>query len=275
MVRRLNVRQWAGFIILILGAIVIIFPAFWMFSASFQQNSQILAFPPSLFPHPWTWIGYLDGFKALPFSRYFGNTLFIAVISSVGGVISSSLVGFAFARLRAKGKNFLFYCVLSGLMIPYSVIMIPQYLLFKQLHWINTYFPLIVPAWLGLPFLIFLFRQFFAGIPNEIFEAARIDGSGYFGLYWRMAMPLAKPAVATAFIFHFEAAWNDFLGPLIYINSNTKYTLSLGLAAFTSSCDCTPWNQLMAVSGVVALVPILIFFIAQKYILRGITLTAK
>ncbi|GGJ13522.1 sugar ABC transporter permease [Alicyclobacillus cellulosilyticus] len=275
MIRAHRVRALSGFSVLIFGAIVFIFPALWMISASLQDNSQILRFPPSLWPHPFTIEGYVDGFNVLPFGRYFVNTFVIAAGSSIGGVISSSLAGFAFAKLRAKGKDVLFLCVLSGLMIPYAVIMIPQYLLFKELNWINTYYPLIVPAWLGLPFLIFLFRQFFAGIPNEVFEAARIDGCGYLGLYGRIGVPLAMPAVATAFLFHFQASWNDFLAPLIYINDNAKYTLSLGLAAFTSTCDCTPWNQLMAVSATVSVIPVMVFFGAQKYILQGITLSTK
>ncbi|WP_067621000.1 carbohydrate ABC transporter permease [Alicyclobacillus acidiphilus] len=272
---RKPIARWVMILVTVVGALIMVFPAIWMLSASLQSNNQISQYPPSLMPHPFTLEGYLKGLTVLPFVRYFFNTACIAVLSSIGGVLSSSLAGFAFARLRFRGKNILFVCVLSGLMIPYAVVMIPQYLLFKHLGWIDTYYPLIVPAWFGLPFLIFLFRQFFAGIPNELFEAARIDGCGFPGLYWRIAMPLAKPAVATAFIFHFQAAWNDFLGPLIYINSNSKYTLSLGLSAFTSSCDCTPWNQLMGVSTIVALVPILVFFFAQKYVLRGIVLTSK
>lgn len=267
--------RWVSICILVLGAFVIVFPALWMLSASLQTNHEISQYPPSLLPNPVTLSGYIQGIKVLPFLRYFFNTTEISVLSSVGGVISSSMAGFAFARLKFPGKNILFVCVLSGLMIPYAVIMIPQYLLFKQLGWIDTYFPLIVPAWLGLPFLIFLFRQFFAGIPNEVFEAAKIDGCGYPRLYFQIAIPLAMPAVATAFIFHFQFAWNDFLAPLIYLNNNMKYTLSLGLAGFTGACDCTPWNQLMAVSIIVVLVPILVFFFAQKYVLRGIVLTSK
>ncbi len=275
MAYRSRVYRIVGLLLLVPGAIIVVFPTLWMVLASFQHNNQIISFPPNLWPNPWTFNGYSKGMATMPFLQYFFNTLEIALLSSIGGVISSSMIGFAFAKLRMPGKNVLFILVLSGLMIPYAVVMIPQYLLFKQLGWINTYLPLIVPAWLGLPFLIFLFRQFFAGIPNEVFEAGKVDGCGYFRLYAQIAMPLAVPAIATAFIFHFQFAWNDFLGPLIYIDSNSKYTLSLGLAAFTSSCDCTPWNQLMAMSALVTLVPILIFFFAQQYILRGIALTSK
>lgn len=275
MVGRVYLYRNLGLIILIPGALLAVLPAVWMISAAFQHNSQVLSFPPSLWPHPWTLNGIIKGFTALPFGRYFINTLTISISSSIGGVLSSSMAGFAFAKFRTRGKNVLFMAVLSGLMIPYAVVMIPQYELFKSLGWVNSFLPLIVPSWLGLPFLIFLFRQFFSGIPNEIFEAARIDGCGYFRQYSRIAMPLAVPAIATGFIFHFQASWNDFLGPLIYLNSNSNYTLSLGLASFTGACDCTPWNQLMAVSGIVALVPILIFFFAQNYVLRGIVVTSK
>lgn len=275
MTGKMRLYRNLGLLVLIPGALVSLFPAVWMLSATFQHNSQILSFPPSLWPRPWTLNGIVKGFSALPFARYFLNTVTIAVASSVGGVLSSSMAGFAFAKFNVRGKNILFMAVLSGLMIPYAVVMIPQYELFKDLGWINTFFPLIVPSWLGLPFLIFLYRQFFAGIPNEIFEAARIDGCGYFRLYSRIAMPLAVPAIATGLIFHFQASWNDFLAPLIYLNSNSNYTLSLGLASFTGACDCTPWNQLMAVSTIITLVPILIFFFAQNYVLRGIVVTSK
>ncbi|MCL5946578.1 MAG: carbohydrate ABC transporter permease [Chloroflexi bacterium] len=264
-----------AFLILIPGAILFIFPAFWMIVSSFEHVSQILEYPPTFIPNPPTLEGYTVGLTSQPFAIYFRNTIEIAVFSSIGGVLSSSMAAFAFARIKAPGSGILFLLVLSTLMLPYAAVMIPQYVLFKQLGWINTYLPLIVPAWFGLPFQIFLFRQFFATISEEVFEAGRIDGCGYIRLYWQIALPLSLPVVATGLIFHIQAVWNDFLAPLIYINSNTKYTVSLALAAFRSSCDCTAWNQFMAASFVVALVPISLFFFGQRFILSGIVVTPK
>ncbi|HLH74072.1 MAG TPA: carbohydrate ABC transporter permease [Chloroflexota bacterium] len=261
--------------ILFPGAALFLFPAFWMLIASFEPVSQILQFPPSFIPDPLSLDGYTKGLTSMPFGLYFQNTAEIALLSSLGGVISSSLAGFAFARLRAPGRDALFLLVLSTLMLPYAVVMIPQYLVYKYLGWIDTYLPLIVPAYFGLPFLIFLFRQFFATIPEEVFEAARIDGCGYPRLYVWIGLPLSTPVIATAFIFHFQFAWNDFLAPLIYLNSDEKLTLSLALAAFQSSCNCTQWNQFMAASLVVSTVPILIFFFGQRYLMSGIVVSAK
>ncbi|MCL4544373.1 MAG: carbohydrate ABC transporter permease, partial [Chloroflexi bacterium] len=182
-----------AFVVLIPGAVLFIFPAFWMLVSSFEHVSQILEYPPTFIPNPWTLKGYAEGLTSQPFALYFRNTAEIALLSSVGGVLSSSLAAFAFARIKAPGSEVLFLLVLSTLMLPYAAVMIPQYVLFKQLNWINTYLPLIVPAWFGLPFQIFLFRQFFATISEEVFEAARIDGCGYVRLYWQIAIPLSLP----------------------------------------------------------------------------------
>lgn len=273
--RRRRYKHLVALALLLPGAALFLFPALWMLAASLESVNQIMQFPPSFIPNPLTLEGYIQGLTAMPFALYFQNTAEIAVLSSLGGVLSSSLAGFAFARWRAPGREALFLFVLSTLMLPYAVVMIPQYLVYKYLNWIDTYLPLIVPAYFGLPFLIFLFRQFFATIPEEVFEAARIDGCGYPQLYARIGLPLSVPVIATAFIFHFQHAWNDFLAPLIYLNSDDKLTLSLALAAFRSSCNCTQWNQFMAASLVVSAVPILFFFVGQRYLLSGIVVTAK
>lgn len=270
-----RLQQALALIILLPGAALFLFPALWMLVSSFEEVGQILQFPPTFIPNPWTAEGYTEGLRAMPFGQYFLNTLQIAFLSSIGGVLSSSLAGFAFARLRVPGANALFMLVLSGLMLPYAVVMIPQYVLFKHFGWINTYWPLILPSWFGGPFLIFLFRQFFATLSEEVFEAGRIDGCGYPRLYWHIALPLSLPVIATAFIFHFQFAWNDFLTPLIYLNSDAKLTLSLALADFRGSCDCTAWNQFMAASLVVAIVPILLFFFGQRYLVSGIVVSSK
>lgn len=262
--------------ILLPGAVVILFPLYWMVAASLEHLDQIVRFPPQLIPNPLDFGSYPKGITFMPFMHYFLNTTEIAVLSTLGAISSASLVGFAFARLHSPTKNFFFVLVLATMMLPASVLLIPQFVLFKTLGWVNTYLPLIVPAFFGgSAFLIFLFRQFFASIPDEVFDAARMDGCGYLRLYWSMARPLAVPAFTAAAVFHFQFSWNDFLAPLIYINSNSKYTLALGLANFRSEYGATPWNQLMAVSLVVSLVPITIFFFAQNYLLSGIVVSSR
>lgn len=268
-------QRTVAFAILLPGAFLFLFPALWMLLSSFETVGQIMRFPPTLIPAPWTLEGYVEGFRAMPFPRYFLNTLEIALLSSIGAVLASSMAGFGFARFRVPGREALFLLVLSTLMLPYAVVMIPQYLLFKWLGWINTYLPLIAPSWFGGPLLIFLFRQFFRRIPEEVFEAARIDGCGYGQLYRQIALPLAVPALATAFILHFQHGWNDFLAPLIYLDSYDSLTVSLGLAAFRGACNCTQWNQFMAVSLVVSLVPLTLFFVGQRLVLSGIAVTMK
>jgi multiple sugar transport system permease protein len=236
---------------------------------------QVMQFPPDLIPKPWVWTNFYEGFTFLPFGRYYMNSLFIAVCRVLLQVAAASITGYAFARLRAPGRDFIFIVVLSTMMLPYTVTMIPQFVLFKNLGWINTYYPLIIPHLGGSAFLIFLFRQFFRTIPEDIFEAARLDGCGYFDIYLRILMPLSMPVVTTAAILIFQNTWQDLIGPLIYINSTRLYTLPIGLATFRSSFGASPWNLIMAVSMIVALPPILLFFVGQKNMMAGIVVTDK
>jgi multiple sugar transport system permease protein len=264
-----------GLLLLLPGLAWVLMPTTWMFSAAFSTLEQILRFPPDLVPKPWMWTNFWEGLTFLPFGRYFGNSIQIAVFQVIGTVLSSSLAGYAFARLRAPDREILFMIVLSTLMLPYTVTMIPQYVLFNKLKWIDTYYPLIVPAFGGGAFFIFLFRQFFRGIPEDIFDAARLDGCSYLGIYWRILMPLSKPVMATSSILVFQNSWQMLLGPLIYLNSNDKYTVPLGLAQFRAQYGASPWNLIMAVSILAAIPPILLFFFGQRYLLSGIIVTSK
>ena len=277
--RRTQLRSLAvslRLIALAAGALVIMAPIIWMLAASLEPMSEVTTFPPTLLPHPVQLSNYIRGFTFMPFARFFLNTLFIGFMSALGTLLAASLAGYAFARLSAPDKNVLFILVLSTLMLPYTVTVIPQYILFRQLHWINTFFPLWVPEWFGGgPFFIFLFRQFFMSISADVFEAARIDGCGYFGLYRQILLPLSVPVLATAAIFRFQFAWNDFLGPLIYINSTSKYTVSLGLSLFTAKYGATPWNQLLAVTILAIIPPVVLFFIGQRYLITGIVVVQK
>jgi multiple sugar transport system permease protein len=263
-------------LLLLPGIAFVLLPVVWMLAVSLEDMSQVLAFPPTFLPRPFVWDNYAKGLTALPFGRYFLNSAQFAVLRVVGAVLSASLAGFAFARLRSPDRGLLFALVLSTMMLPYTVTMIPQFVLFKSIGWTDSYRPLIVPAFLhSSPFIIFLFRQFFRSIPEEVFEAAKIDGCSYPQLYWRIMLPLSLPVLATAAILVFQATWDDLLGPLIYINSNSKYPLSLGLATMRSSLGASPWNEIMAVSIVAALPPILLFAFFQRYVISGVVVTSK
>lgn len=275
--RRARQRLLRGIALFLLlpGLAWVLMPTVWMFSAAFSTLEQVLRFPPDLIPSPWVWTNFYEGFAFLPFGRYFLNSTFIAVTRVIGQIIAASLAGYAFARLRAPGREILFILVLSTLMLPYTVTMIPQFLIFKNLGWINTYYPLIIPHFDGGAFFIFLFRQFFRGVPEEIFEAARLDGCSYFGIYWRILLPLSLPVIAASAILIFQNSWQDLVQPLIYLNSNDKYTIPLGLATFRSSYGSSPWNLIMAVSIGAALPPVLLFFFGQRFLLTGIVVAEK
>lgn len=254
-------------------AVVVLVPVVWMVSTSLKTRPEILVFPPKWIPSKPMWSNYPEALTFLPFGQYFRNTATITLAVLIGDLLTNSLIAYAFARLRAPGREVLFTLVLSTMMVPYQVIMVPQYVLFHRLGWVDTFKPLIVPAWFGSPFLIFLLRQFFRGIPTEMNDAARIDGCGYLGIWWRILLPLSKPALACAAIFSFTYNWNDFLGPVIYLSSPSKLTVSVGLANFMHRYGATPWNLLMAASIVAVLPCVLLFFTAQKYFIQGIVVT--
>jgi len=259
-------------IIVILGAIVFIFPFLWLVSTSLKPDEQIFALPPKLIPNPVQWENYTRMFKYFPFSRFFGNSVYITFMTLVGVLFSCPLVAFSFAKLRWPGRDLLFLVLLSTMMLPPQVTMVPVYLLFRELGWIDTFRPLWVPAWFGSAFYIFLLRQFFLTIPRELEEAARIDGCSFPRMYAQIMLPLIKPALATTAIFTFMGAWNDFMGPLIYINSTEKFPLSLGLRLFQTQFG-GEWAMMMAAS-VIMVLPLIIMFIAfQRYFIQGIVLT--
>jgi multiple sugar transport system permease protein len=266
------VRIAIGYALALIVAGLFLLPLFWMISSSLKPNYQVLEFPPRWLPDPIQWSNYREALTYVPFGRYALNTLFIAVMTIVGHVLSCTLVAYAFARLRAPGKNLLFLVVLATMMLPYPVTMVPIYIGFKSLGWINTFKPLIVPAFFGSPFYIFLLRQFFLTLPHELEDAARVDGANTLQILWHIILPISKPALATVAIFTFQAAWNDFLGPLIYLHDQSKYTISLGLNFFRSSYDVR-WAYLMAASLVTMLPVILVFFLTQKLFIKGISLT--
>jgi multiple sugar transport system permease protein len=261
-----------GYLLAILVALLFLLPLFWMISSSLKPNYQVLEFPPRWIPDPITWSNYPEALTYVPFGRYGLNTLFIAVMVIVGHVLSCTVVAYAFARLRAPGKNLLFLVLLATMMLPYPVTMIPIYIGFKTVGWVNTFLPLIVPAFFGSPFYIFLMRQFFLTLPPELEDAARVDGANTLQILWHVILPISRPALATVAIFTFQAVWNDFLPPLIYLHDQSRYTISLGLNFFRSSYDIR-WAYLMAASLVTMLPVVIVFFLAQRQFIKGITVT--
>jgi ABC-type glycerol-3-phosphate transport system permease component len=253
-------------------AALFLLPLFWMVSSSLKPNYQVLEFPPRWLPSPIRWQNYPEALTYLPFGRYALNTLFVTLVTIVGHVVSCTVVAYGFARLRAPGKEALFLLLLATMMLPYPVKMIPIYIGFNALGWVNTFLPLIIPAFFGNPFYIFLLRQFFLTVPPDLEDAGRIDGANTAQIIWHIILPVVKPAIATVAIFTFQATWNDFLGPLIYLHDQSKYTVSLGLSFFRSNYDVR-WAYLMAASLTVTLPVIAVFFVAQRSFIEGITLT--
>ena len=268
---RKNVRKTIIYIGLISCTVILILPFLWVLSTSLKGDEQIFTIPPKFIPDTFHWESYIEVFERMPFLTYFLNSTFITIITIIGTVFSSSLVAYAFACLRWPGRDTVFVLVLATMMLPIQVTMIPIFVMFKDIGWLNTFKPLTVPAFLGGgAFNIFLLRQFFLSLPKSLFDAARIDGCSEFRIYYQIALPLAKPALATVAILTFLFTWNDFLGPLIYLSDQLKGTLALGLAMFTGQHQ-TEWRLLMAASVLMMLPVIVIFFFFQKYFIQAFT----
>jgi multiple sugar transport system permease protein len=250
--------------------ILLIAPLVWLISTSLKEPSAIFVLPPRWIPIPIRWQNYPEALTAQPFLRFFLNTLTITFFATLGTVLTASMAAYGFARLRFPFRGFWFGVVISTLMLPSIVTLIPTFILFRWLRWIDTFYPLIVPYWFGGgAFFIFLLRQFFLTIPLELDEAARIDGASNYRIYWQIILPLAKPALATVIIFSIINHWNEFVLPLIYLHSIEKWTMAIGLQGF-SDLYSTQWHWLMAASTVMVAPLILLFFSAQRYYLEGI-----
>ena len=258
-------------------------PFFWMIGSSLKSELQIFQVPPKLIPNPVRWENYPEALanpNAMPFSVYVKNTSLIVIVRLCAVLLTASFCGYGFARIRFQGRDFWFGVVLATMMVPYVVLMVPTFVIFSRLHWIDTYLPLTVPWFFGGgAFNIFLMRQFFRTIPEELADAARIDGCNEYAIYWRIMMPLAKPALVTVAIFTFINGWNDFMGPLLYLNSPEKYTVSLGLALYRASFGLSQaggrsrWDWLMAASTTMTLPVLLVFFALQRYFVQGVVMT--
>ena len=262
------------------GLVIVMFPVFWMLSTSLKSQLETFKMPPVWIPSRLHWENYVEALTFNPFALYARNTLYFTVMVVVAELVSNSFIAFGFARLRAPGRNALFLLVLATLMIPGEVTLIPQYVLFSTLNkltpgfpWLNSFKPLIIPAWFGSANLIFLLRQFYMSIPKEYDEAALIEGAGWLTIWSRIILPLSKPALGVVGIMSFIYHWNLYQGPLIYINDNSKFTLSLGLQMFRTPFGGTPWHWYMAASLAVIMPCIILFFVAQRYFIQGIVIS--
>jgi ABC-type glycerol-3-phosphate transport system permease component len=260
--------------ILIAGAVVVMIPLAWMLSTSLKVPSQVNKFPPIWIPNPVVWSNYISAVTIfpVPFYIFVRNSLFMSVSITIGTVMSNAIVAFAFARLRFRGSRVLFLIVLSTMMLPGQVTMIPLFIMFSKLGWVNTYNPLIIPSFFGSAYFIFLLRQFYATIPREMDDAARIDGCGILGTFFRIILPMSKAAVGITAIFAFSWSWNEFLGPLIYLSKMETFPLAIALSYLRGTYRVL-WSELMVVSFIAMVPPLILFFIAQRSYIQGIVIT--
>jgi len=271
--RRDVLSRTVAYVVLTLGCVLMVVPFLWMVSTSLKQEGSVYVFPPVWIPHPLRWDNYTTLFRIVPFGSAFTNSVIIAVSVAVGQLFSASLAAYAFARLRFRGKNVLFVVFLATMMVPSQVTLIPTFILFRAVGWVNTLLPLTVPAFFGSAFGMFLLRQFFLSLPRELFEAAVIDGASPPYMYWRVAMPLAKPALATFGVFVFMGTWNDLITPAVYLSDMDKMTLTLVLAQLNNGFGADYTAHTMA-GAVLSILPLLLaFLLAQKYFVQGITLS--
>ncbi len=262
-------------ILLVLLSVIFIFPFYWMFSTSIKMGKDIFAFPPKLFPYPFSFKHYVEAWNMQNFNLYLFNTIMIVFFNIIFAVGSSAIVAYGFARIKFRGREALFLLVLATMIIPTEVLIIPQYLEFKYLGWLNKHISLIVPALFGNAFYIFLIRQYLKGIPIELDEAATIDGCNKFQVFYKILLPLTVPVLTTCVVFQFMGSWNDYMGPLIYLQTRDKWTLSLGIASLNSEqlYSSVNWGHRMAMATIFSIFPLLVFFLAQEKLIGGISTT--
>jgi ABC-type glycerol-3-phosphate transport system permease component len=271
---RLVDRIYYGYVyvLLVLGAAVIFVPFWWAVSTAFKLPQNIFLDPPQWIPDPWTLDNFRTALNAAPFWTFAKNTMIICGWSVLGEVLSTSMAAYAFARLRFPGRDVLFLVLLATMMLPSIIKLIPTFYILLKLGWVNSFMPMIAPHFLATPVYVFLLRQFFTTIPLQMDEAARVDGASFYRIYWDIILPLSRPALAVVAIFTFLAEYENFFGPLIYLNSTDKFTLALGLNLFKGMFT-TAFGPLMAVSFMMMVPPIVLFAVAQRYFIQGIVIT--
>lgn len=275
------VKRILLYVVLYGGAAVCIVPFYWLVRSSLMDMNQIFAYPLVFIPDPFRFDNYIEAMTALPFGRYFINTFTIVILSVAGIIVSCSLSAYGLSRMEWRGREFVFALIMSSIMLPFFATLIPSFVMWKYLGFINTYVPLILPSWFGVGvasvfgggmFNIFLLRQFFKSLPKELDEAAFMDGAGHFTIYMKIVLPLSKPALISTGLFTFLNTWNDFIGPLIFLNGETKYTLQLGLRTYIGMYTAQ-WHLLMAAATVVIIPVVIVFLLGQRYFVEGIATT--
>jgi len=266
-------RRLFIWLLLLTVAVIMIMPFLWMISSSLKLEQRVFQYPPQWIPDPVRWVNYYEALTVRPFHIYFKNTMVIAAFNQMAILLTASFCAYGFARIEFPGRDFWFGVALATMMLPYFVVMVPHFIIFSRLGWVDTFLPLTVPYFFGGgAFNIFLFRQFFRTLPQELSDAARIDGCNEFGIYWRIIVPLSTPVFITVAIFTFLTTWNDFLGPILYLSSPHNLTIALGLSAFRGAMR-NQWHLLMAASTAMTLPVILLFFFLQRYFIRGVVMS--
>ncbi|MCI6756022.1 MAG: carbohydrate ABC transporter permease [Roseburia faecis] len=262
------------YIILIFCAVLCVFPFFWMITTSFKSTAEAYSFPPTILPKRWLFSNFVNGLQAADFGRFTVNTVLLVIVNTVATVLSSAFVAYGFAKFPARGSKFWYTCLMATMMLPGQVTLIPQYLLYYKFHMVDTYWPLIIPSILGGgAYNIFLYRQFFLSLPKELSEAAMIDGANSFQTFTHVMLPSVKPVSMCVGVMSLVWNWNDFYNPLIYINTTSKFTVSIGLQFLNSSMGTTKIGQMMAVALIMTIPVMVIFFICQKYFVEGIKMS--
>jgi len=272
--RRIGAAIYHTFVIALM--IVMVYPLVWMLSSSFKAQDEIFTTAAQLIPSQFHFENYVNGWKGfggISFATFFKNSFFITILSVIGQVATSTIVAYGFTRIRFPGRQLLFACMIVTMLLPAQILLIPQYIMFNNFGWLNTYWPLILPSYTGYPFFIFLIMQFIQGIPKELDEAAYIDGCGKIRIFWKIIIPLAVPAITTSSVFAFYWKWDEFMGPLLYLQRTRLFTVSIAIKAFADPAAVTDWGAMFAMS-VLSLIPCFVVFICfQKYLVEGIATT--
>ncbi|TSB48121.1 carbohydrate ABC transporter permease [Alkalicoccobacillus porphyridii] len=272
--RKKFIKKIIQHVLMIIFTLIMLYPLAWMVMSSFKQSSDVFVDAHTLIPREWAFHNFTEGwqgFGGITFTTFFRNSFVITIIATIGSVISSTFIAYGFARIKFTGKKLWFVLMMLTLMLPYEMVMIPQYVMFSGFGWIDTYLPLILPTFFGVPFFIFLIMQFIRTIPTELDQAAKIDGCNTFSIFFRIIVPLVVPAMMTAAIFSFYWRWDDFMGPLIYLVTPEKYPVSLALKLFSDPSAVTNWGAMFAMTTVSIAPVFIIFFIFQRYIVDGIS----
>lgn len=258
-------------VVLLACSAAFVIPFAWMLSISLKTNQQIVRYPPEWIPNPIRWLNYVDALRAIPLLRYAGNTAIISIAAVVGAVLSSTLVAYGFSRVEWPGRDAIFVVVLATLMLPFQVTMIPLFIVFSRIGWVDTFLPLTVPAFFGNAFYIFLLRQFFLGIPRDFTDAAKLEGANDLQILWQIIVPLSRPALISVALFQFLFSWNDFLGPLLFLQDESLFTVSLGLARMQSAMGLSQFGLIMAAATLIVVPVLLAFVMAQRFFIQGIS----